>query len=58
MKKMAENGRNVNLVKIGPKSLRDGALNHATCTVHFRYVTNKSDRNNTVCVDEVMWCLQ
>ena len=36
----------------------DGALNHATRTVHFRYVKNKSDRNNTVCVDEVMWCLQ
>ena len=21
-----------------------GTLNHSTCTVHFRYVTNKSDR--------------
>ena len=27
-------------------------LNHTSC----RFVTNKSDRNNKVCVDEVMWC--
>ena len=56
---MAEMGEMFIWSKLGQNpSEIDGALNHATCTVHFRYVTNESDRNNTVCVDEVMWCLQ
>ena len=32
-----------------------GTLNHSTFTVHFHYVTNKSDR---AIIFDVVWCLQ